>query len=707
MVMHQLGNIISGRETIHFKPWIKHILIVSLYGFVAFCLLIPLMPDDRMGDAPDFPNHVAAIIQAKIAIEQGQFPIRTAPLQHFGWQYPNFQYYSNLPYTVAGYIYKYISLTNPYWVFKFLCWVSLTISAVYIYKLTKFLIDLETAALLSGTVYMCAPYFLVNILARGAWTEVIAQGIIPIVLYYSFRCYYSPGIKYIVSASLAWFALATTHIITFVFSGLFIGLLFLIIVIFQKDFNRSIRIIKLGASVLLGCCLSAYFLAPIILRPSLTIDDSIVKSPFENVCTTPLSSLLSPISSTPQGCAGTRGLSPSIGWPILISWLLSTYLLVFRRPKINSVFINKAVFYACYIIFCLATLMAWSPLNYWSLIPRYFWVIQFTYRLLTYTMWSGAILAAYALVFIFEGQFKRYYNVIVFFAVCLSSISYLVPQNYIYTLSAVLKNPDLGYGKTAYLMNTSDIQSNWITGNLQLPIVYSDGWLINNQSVPILASRINTSTVIKISGFVPELFLEGVTLSTWQDGENIASKHFSPGPFVWEFPIFMDTQNKSKDVYLKFKTDHFFIPERNSSQSSDSRRLSVSINNAIIDFGSSDNAMPVTETQKKCIIENGGISCELTDVKYSIIQLPILYYPFPLVDVKINHRETKSFATLNQGYLLSSVTVKAGESYHIEARFQGLPWANFLSLGSWVLLLGLLLMERIIFLPLPHKADKI
>jgi hypothetical protein len=97
---HQFGTLILSRLTAH----VKSILVVVLYGIIAFALLSPLMPNDLIGDAPDFPNHVAAIIQAKMAIDQGQFPIRTAPCQFNAWQYPDFQYYSNFPYTIAGYI---------------------------------------------------------------------------------------------------------------------------------------------------------------------------------------------------------------------------------------------------------------------------------------------------------------------------------------------------------------------------------------------------------------------------------------------------------------------------------------------------------------------------------------------------------------------------------------------------------------------------
>jgi hypothetical protein len=55
------------------------------------------------------------------------------------------------------------------------------------------------------------------------------------------------------------------------------------------------------------------------------------------------------------------------------------------------------------------------------------------------------------------------------------------------------------------------------------------------------------------------------------------------------------------------------------------------------------------------------------------------------------------FAIINRNFLLTGVSVEAGKSYHIEAMFQGLPWANSLSLGSWLFLAGLILMDGMAF----------
>lgn len=73
-----------------------------LYGIIAFGLLEPIASNSILPSAPDHPNHVAPIIQAKKALEEGTFPIRVAPWQHNGWRYPVFQFYSQLPHIVGG-----------------------------------------------------------------------------------------------------------------------------------------------------------------------------------------------------------------------------------------------------------------------------------------------------------------------------------------------------------------------------------------------------------------------------------------------------------------------------------------------------------------------------------------------------------------------------------------------------------------------------
>src|SRR4051812_29386403 len=107
-----------------------------LFGILSIALLAPIgsifstyayLPKN------DFRGHSALIMQAKMAIDEGQFPIRVAPWEHQQLRYPEYQFYSVLPFTIAGYIYKFFTAThsellkNPFNTLKLVIMMSLMI----------------------------------------------------------------------------------------------------------------------------------------------------------------------------------------------------------------------------------------------------------------------------------------------------------------------------------------------------------------------------------------------------------------------------------------------------------------------------------------------------------------------------------------------------------------------------------------------------
>ena len=71
------------------RSWI---LVAAFYAVLAISCLAPLASDTVMPIDGQHTAHTAAIVQAHLALAQGQFPIRVAPWQHQGWQYPLFQF---------------------------------------------------------------------------------------------------------------------------------------------------------------------------------------------------------------------------------------------------------------------------------------------------------------------------------------------------------------------------------------------------------------------------------------------------------------------------------------------------------------------------------------------------------------------------------------------------------------------------------------
>ncbi|MGB5596757.1 MAG: 6-pyruvoyl-tetrahydropterin synthase-related protein, partial [Crocosphaera sp.] len=369
--------------------------ILVLYGFVALSLMAPMASSKIIVSINDTPSHVGYIAQARTAIIEGQFPLRVAPLEDNSWRYPGFQFYSQLPYFIGGWFYKIVTPTNPYEAYKLVILIALMIGGFYIYRLSFKLTESRVAAILAGIAYMSAPYFLNNIHARGAFTEAIAQGILPVVIYYVIECYLTGKRRYLVLSALSWFCLGITHIITFVYGTLFLALLALIVIIQTRktDFTWY-RLIPPLEAYGLGWLLGFYFLAPVVfISPYLSIRKQIkVINPFGTNTYTPLANLLAPTSLPAEpsetGLAATYGLHPAVGWILLGAWGVVMYYYYFSPsipPKLQK---TRPYMIGLLWVFIVALFLTWSPVDIWSILPRQLWVTQFTFRFLTHVMWA-------------------------------------------------------------------------------------------------------------------------------------------------------------------------------------------------------------------------------------------------------------------------------------------------------------------------------
>ena len=103
----------------------KDLLVAALLGFVATALLSPLQSNEFFPSTGEIGNHMGFIVQAKTALDEGQFPIRIAPFQHHGWRYPAFQFYSPFPYIVGALAMKWLAPQNPLIAFKAVMWLAL------------------------------------------------------------------------------------------------------------------------------------------------------------------------------------------------------------------------------------------------------------------------------------------------------------------------------------------------------------------------------------------------------------------------------------------------------------------------------------------------------------------------------------------------------------------------------------------------------
>ncbi|MEA5533094.1 6-pyruvoyl-tetrahydropterin synthase-related protein [Crocosphaera sp. XPORK-15E] len=673
--------------------------IVILYGFIALSLMAPMASSQVIAPYPDTSSHVGYIVQGRMALEEGQFPLRVAPVEDNGWRYPGFQFYSQFPYFFGALIYKFLLPYNPYDAYKLVVWTALLVGAFYIYRLSFKLTEYQIPAILAGISYMSAPYFLNNIHARGAFTEAIAQGILPIALYYVIQCYNTGKKRDIILSSLSWFLLATTHIITFVYGTLFIGLLGLIVILQTRttDFKLS-RLIPVGKAYGLAWLLGIYFLAPVALvSRNLSINKQIKAiNPFDTRWYTPLSNLLSPTSLPPAptetGLAPTYGLHPAIGWIFLAAWGVVIYYYYFSRSIPAKLEPTRPYLIGLLWVFIVALFVTWSPINFWIILPRQFWVAQFTFRFLTHIMWAGALLTAYASILIFRRRFDRRHLILGILIIVLASRPWLPIPRSTATVEDLLKEPLFRYsgaldylyrtpvkklyGKTDLLLSHPD----WIPGYSTWDTFVNHPLILEAELYYPVWQK-NEKPVLHLQGEIPlDNIADKASLEVQVNGQRVDIIDLVDRQLDWQVPFDKVAVN-DENFGLKFLVN---------GATKDGQFFRIRVNKLWLEGLSPEHTtIPVSETQEKCSQQGVKTVCEIT-VKQDaqIVQLPVLYYK-GMQKIWVDGERVDYFPVYYRDYNLVGLDLKPG-TYKIEVTFHGLAWANWISGLAWLGLIGVI-----------------
>ncbi len=662
--------------------------VVCLYFLLAMSLMGPIASDEIIAGAPDHANHAALIVQARMAMEEGQFPLRVTPWQYDQERYPEFQFYSPLPYEVGGSIYKYITPNNPYAAYKITMLLFITLGGVYMCRTARFLTGSMAASLLAGAAYVVSPYLIINVLMRGTLTEVVAQGIMPATLYYCLRCGFGRRWRSVLSATLWLVFLATSHFITFVFATVSLGVLFGVLGMLRV--KRFLRLPKLAVAYLLTCVILAYWLAPVLLISKVMNVVDHLLDPMDWTFLTPLSSLLGPASamSEPQpGRSSTPDLNPAVGWPILAAVGTMVALMLFQRrsiPKSRGGFLIMPLL----CMFVLTLFSIWSPVDFWKYLPKVFGVVQFSYRLLTFVMWSGALLLAFALCTLFRRSLD-----IRHVAVGLVILGW-ASSSYVHTLARsqltpadVIAKPDVGYARTAYLVKATQMFPLPFGCVGQLPT--QNGWLAADQELPIFCPD-QADATLRIQGRLPEDVFKGpITLAALVDGVQVSVNRVNPGPFNLAIyvPIPASDRQAGKPFRLSFRSDSPVVLR--DGQGRILKQFALYCQSIAFD---NNGMIPATAIEGSRIQKGTITICKAGLDRDATVQLPVMYYP-QMLEVKVDGKNAESFpttSTVSGDIVLAGLNLSAG-MHEITVEFRGMAWANYLSVAGCIIFLLLAL----------------
>jgi hypothetical protein len=664
----------------------RRLALPAFFALIATGLMAPLASNWFVPNLTDLPPHVAAAWQARLALDEGQFPLRIAPGEREGRRYAMLQLYGQFPYTAAAVIQKFLlpdRLPAPYVALKVVVWASLVMGGAYLHRLARYLGARGVAAMVAAVAYMAAPYLLVNLHARGALAEGIAQGLLPVTLYQLLRFVAGGGRLRFCKATLAATALLLTHLITFAYS-LAAAAVVILLLSRAHPVRRALR----GAAVALGTLVLVwYFVAPILaLRGALPITTGSSVTMKAYAWVTPLSGLLS-ASSVPPVPTGAMSLPafihPAIGLVSLAGALLAAALWLRLVPTVPTPALLRFG-PVLLLVFGGGFLLAWSPVDVWAHLPDIFSLAQFTYRQITLTMWSGALLLALAL----SAVLPRGHDALAGAAGC--TLVLMASGSYLTSAPPWRESDAFEHARRGSYRDTDRAP---YSVRLDPPLLARPETIVElsppgsapfDQTMVLMRRLQTTPSRLHVGGKLPEaLAASGVDVALRSDGVTLASVHLS-GASTWQSsPI---TAPESLPDRLLGRLEWVATSPAGPVAPADLASLHGLIARAGLPI---DRVHAPDEAGRAYAAVNlfqrrgDAFTIRVTAAAEALLLLPLEYYP-SLLDVRLDDARVPylPYAT-SSGQVLAAIRLPTGK-HRVQARFSGHRAANAISLVGWI-----------------------
>jgi hypothetical protein len=472
--------------------------------------------------------------------------------------------------------------------------------------------------------------------------------------------------------------MALSHTITFVYTSVFIGGIFLAVTLFKLNrFKTLKRLVRLGSAYLLSWILALYFLAPLITQQANLEISKTLHNPYAFNWLTPLPALLAPTALVSEPPQPNKIIDPNlyfgIGWLILGAFGVVLY----HRFQSKRNFTWTGWLHRTYnfslpllVVFVIAFVLTWSPVDFWQFIPKAFHVAQFSYRILAHIMWVGALLAAYALVLLFKNKMDARFFCIGLIVIALACSSYLPKVEASPTeLASVLKTPMLGdFGAYNYIKG--QLEPSTLVPRLLLR--NEDNTLTLNVEQKILAWYGWKESTIVLEGVVPENSLsKPLELIVVSNGKVLIKQELKEGKLNLSFPLTEVVVNYNT-ISIGFTLGGPFIPIQLTK---------LEIKDSVPERKIVPVSIYPNTFKQEGTLRVGTVSVA-EDAQW--VQLPILYQP-SVLDLRVNGQKVTYYNSYQAETLLSVVALRlAPGNYHITSDYVGYSWANWVCLAGWL-----------------------
>ena len=347
-------------------------------------LVVSLIPVASLFSSGFFPMHddtqVSRVFEMGNALSSGMFPVRWSENLGYGYGYPIFNFYAPLAYYIGSLalFIGFDALIATKWMIIF----GTLLAGVSMFFLGRAFKG-NIGGILSGLLYMYAPYHGVNIFVRGAVSELFAYGFVPLIFLSLFRFSENQEKKYIILGGVGFAAVVLSHNLTALMITPFV-LLYVFYLLMRNLTVKGTLAKGFGLTLLLGVSLSAFYWLPVIGEIGYTNVSSQIEggSRYQDhfVC-------LMQLWNSPWGYGGSipgcvDGMSFQIGKLHILFFLVATLILLLRKRVETFFFIGVAIVGIFFLLpFSLPLWNLLSPMSYFQFPWRFLLVISFAFSL--------------------------------------------------------------------------------------------------------------------------------------------------------------------------------------------------------------------------------------------------------------------------------------------------------------------------------------
>jgi len=246
-------------------------LAVYIIGCIVIVLTLRSLFNTTFFPIHDF-THVVRLVELDTALQDGHFPVRWVRNLGYGYGMPLYNFYGPMPFYLAElfHLVGFSALASV----KAMMIVMAGVAFGGMYLLSSSYFGVA-GGLLSATAFLVFPYRALDLFVRGAFNELFALSLIPLVLYCILRVREQKTWASVGVFSLSLMTFFTSHnLMTLMFFPVVYG--FSVLQLFAKGIKKMQYLLHIHVGIVLGIAASSFYLLPSFFEKGWTQVDKLI-----------------------------------------------------------------------------------------------------------------------------------------------------------------------------------------------------------------------------------------------------------------------------------------------------------------------------------------------------------------------------------------------------------------------------------------------